>query len=108
MRDQLVGKKCPALAGEQLHEIEFDPFVFSYFPVQKKASEESVPEEKDAADRELDISKGFKNLVAAYEQRLLKQALTATRYNQKRSAALLGLTYDQFRGLLRKYRTDLA
>lgn len=92
----------------RVDEIEFDPFVSSYFPVQKKASEESDPEEKNTADGELDISPGFKNLVAGYEQRLLKQALMATRYNQKQSAALLGLTYDQFRGLLRKYRADLA
>ncbi len=92
----------------RVEEIEFDPFVSPYFPVLKKASEKSVPEAEDTAEKEIDISPGFKNLVSAYEQQLLKQALAAARYNQKRSAALLGLTYDQFRGLLRKYRTDNA
>ncbi len=92
----------------RIEEIEFDPFVSPYFPVLKKTSEKSVPEAEEAAEKEIDISPGFKNLVSAYEQQLLKQALAAARYNQKRSAALLGLTYDQFRGLLRKYRTDNA
>ena len=34
----------------------------------------------------------------------LSRALTAASGSQKEAARLLGLTYDQFRGLYRKYR----
>jgi psp operon transcriptional activator len=41
------------------------------------------------------------------EIRYLKGALERTRFKQKAAAALLELTYDQFRGLYRKYKDDL-
>jgi psp operon transcriptional activator PspF len=41
--------------------------------------------------------------VEAFERALCKDALERARYNQKEAAALLGLTYDQFRQRYRKY-----
>jgi psp operon transcriptional activator PspF len=41
--------------------------------------------------------------VDAFERALCKDALERARYNQKEAAALLGLTYDQFRQRYRKY-----
>jgi DNA-binding NtrC family response regulator len=41
--------------------------------------------------------------VDAFEEWLCKDALERTRYRQKEAAALLGLTYDQFRQRYRKY-----
>ena len=41
--------------------------------------------------------------VDAFEARLCRDALERTRYRQKEAAALLGLTYDQFRQRYRKY-----
>jgi DNA-binding NtrC family response regulator len=41
--------------------------------------------------------------VDAYEAWLCRDALERTRYKQKEAAALLGLTYDQFRQRYRKY-----
>lgn len=41
--------------------------------------------------------------VEAFERTLCRQALERTRYNQKEAAALLGITYDQFRQRYRKY-----
>ena len=41
--------------------------------------------------------------VDAFEAWLCKDALERTRYKQKEAAALLGLTYDQFRQRYRKY-----
>ncbi|GAM59664.1 psp operon transcriptional activator [Vibrio ishigakensis] len=35
---------------------------------------------------------------------MLNQALTEAQHNQKRAAQLLGLSYHQFRGMLRKYK----
>ncbi len=46
-------------------------------------------------------------LVAALEQRFLQRALAQSRFRQREAAALLGLSYDQFRGLYRKYQGAL-
>jgi psp operon transcriptional activator len=34
---------------------------------------------------------------------MIENALMRAKYNQRRAATLLGLTYDQFRGLYRRY-----
>jgi psp operon transcriptional activator len=38
------------------------------------------------------------------EQQLLEQSLKQAKYNQKRAAELLGLTYHQLRALLKKHQ----
>lgn len=45
--------------------------------------------------------------VAELERRHLQQALVQSRYRQREAATLLGLTYDQFRGLYRKHQNTL-
>lgn len=95
----------------RIKEISFNPFISPYFATQVKISESSHDTEKlmpqSSNGEDVDISHGFKTSVNAYEQQLIKQALKASRYNQKKSAALLGLSYDQFRGLLRKHAGEL-
>ena len=46
--------------------------------------------------------------VKALELDRLRRALADARYNQRRAADRLGLTYHQFRGLYRKYAAELA
>ena len=46
-------------------------------------------------------------LVSELEQKLLLQALAQTRFRQREAATLLGLSYDQFRGLYRKHQAAL-
>ena len=50
----------------------------------------------------------LKSAVRDLERDLLVRALTDAKYNRKKAARLLGLTYDQLRGLLRKYKADLT
>ncbi|MFH2060214.1 MAG: phage shock protein operon transcriptional activator [Pseudomonadota bacterium] len=45
----------------------------------------------------------FKTAIGKIEVYLVSQALEAARYNQKQAAKKLGLTYDQFRGVMRKH-----
>jgi psp operon transcriptional activator len=45
----------------------------------------------------------FLGCVAAYEQKLLSEALAANHFNQRRTAAALGLTYDQLLHHLKKH-----
>jgi psp operon transcriptional activator len=50
----------------------------------------------------------LKSAVKNLEIHLLKSALDAARYNRKKAAGILGLTYDQFRGLYRKYVDEIG
>ncbi len=46
----------------------------------------------------------FKTVTEQHEIQLIKQALQQGQYNQKKAAELLGLTYHQLRGYLKKYQ----
>ncbi len=49
----------------------------------------------------------FRAAVADFERALLNRALESARFRQTTAAELLGLTYHQFRGLLKKYGTTV-
>jgi psp operon transcriptional activator len=49
----------------------------------------------------------FHKAVAALELELLQNALQETKFNQRKAARILQLTYHQFRGLYRKYKEHL-
>ncbi len=49
------------------------------------------------------MEKPFKEAVRELEIRLLQRTLQKAKYNQRKAARALGLTYHQFRGLYRKY-----
>jgi psp operon transcriptional activator len=104
--------------GSEIDEIDLDPFKppfsASLEQLDKSALSASGPE------RALDISTtavtehrpperplSFNDAVARFERDLLRKALQSSRYNQSQAAAQLGMTYDQFRGLYRKYRAAL-
>jgi psp operon transcriptional activator len=46
----------------------------------------------------------FRSAVAAYERTLLEEALARNRFNQRATAAALGLSYDQLRHALKRHR----
>jgi psp operon transcriptional activator len=71
--------------------ISFDPF--------------TKAEKMVAAD--LDLNLPLADALIGVELRYLKAALERTQYKQKEAAQLLGLSYDQFRGLYRKHRDNL-
>ena len=101
-------------------EIVFNPFQ-SPFAHQPKQPEPSLPtsvtpltSEPESAIQPAQPEKvpaepaSFAEAVCALETRLLQQALENTQYNQRKAAQQLGLTYNQFRGLYRKYREALT
>ncbi len=91
-------------------DIVLDPFQ-APFQLSPQASEEreeepavfprTLPTDEDASPT------SFTQAVQEFECRLLANGLRATRYNQKKTAERLGLTYHQFRGLYRKYAERL-
>ncbi len=91
---------------EPVTEFEFDPFASPWKPAAateeggRKVEGEGSPVE---APERVELPEDFKAHVAAYEEQLLRQALEANRFNQRRTAQALGLTYAQLRGYLKKY-----
>ncbi len=57
-----------------------------------------------AASAEIALPTDFRAAVAASERRLLEAALQQARHNQRRAAALLGLSYDQLRHAVKRHR----
>ena len=84
---------------QELTEITFDPFESPYRPVKETPDDSSAEPGPQIPDQEFD----FKQCVSDYEIALLKSGLKQARYNQKKAAEIMGLTYHQLRGQLRKY-----
>ncbi|MFT4519112.1 MAG: psp operon transcriptional activator [Halioglobus sp.] len=79
-------------------EVIVDPFASPFeadVPLATKASAQVEP-----ATESLD----FAAQIEKTEKELLKKALSANNNNQKQTADALGLSYDQLRGMVRKYQ----
>lgn len=74
------------------------------YDAQVPASAPAVPPQAPAIPLPIiDGATDFRAAVAAVERTLLTGALERARYNQREAAAILNLTYDQFRHALRKH-----
>ncbi len=111
--------------GDAINNIIFDPFasvyregilaeagkkIPSYYDKQRIAAEIddncqeiTFPLPSHVADAPID----FKTATAAYEIALIQESLQVTRFNQREAARRLRLSYNQFRGLYRKYQAEL-
>ena len=81
-------------ADEQVEDIVIDPFQSPYRPAAKG---------NGAANAHLDLPLDIKQVVQKLEIDLVNRAMEAAKFNQRRAAEQLGLTYHQFRGYLKKY-----
>jgi psp operon transcriptional activator len=89
--------------SDEIRDVDLNPFRSPY-----AAQAEGAPGQKqvqaEAHEPMTLAGMPLKAAVKRLESKLLKEALAATRHNQKKAAALLGLSYDQFRGLYRRHR----
>lgn len=90
-------------------DIDFDPL---HSPFKRKVAGPhkalgTEVTETDAGTAKL-MDMPFKDALWELKLRLLKKALRAAKYNQKKAAAQMGLTYHQFRGLYRQYKQHLT
>ena len=81
---------------EGVTEIVFDPFESPWRPGQASSGAEAVSSPGDGPY-------DFKQHMQDLEVKLISEALEQCRYNQKKTAEHLGMTYHQLRGYLRKY-----
>jgi psp operon transcriptional activator len=83
---------------EPISDINFDPFDSPWRP----GADHAETGAGDAASAPVEAY-DFKEHVQSREIELLQDALKRCRFNQKKTAEFLGMTYHQLRGYLRKY-----
>jgi psp operon transcriptional activator len=100
-----------------IDEIIFDPFHSPWAPSRTQAppTTSSAAPRADAEDQSPvhlvsstaeppATTTDFRGAVAAYERQLLEDALSRNRFNQRATAAALGLSYDQLRHALKRHK----
>lgn len=89
---------------EPISDVVFDPFSWPYEPMPEDQAPTGDPPESPASPKaHIKLPIVFKAAVSDLEIELIDQAMTQSRYNQRKAADLLGLTYHQLRALLRKH-----
>jgi len=88
-------------------DIVFDPFL-SPLPDYQTPIREPLPVKPASLSLEELMNKPINEAVRQVEIYLVKRAIRDARYNQRKAAQRLGLTYHQFRGLYRKYREEIT
>jgi len=79
-------------------DITFDPFESPFRP-----SSDSRSAPATSAMRTGQLPTDLKAEIQAFEIEMIEQAMKSARHNQRKAADLLGLTYHQLRGYLKKY-----
>src|SRR5690606_26757067 len=90
---------------QPIRDVVFDPFASPWRP-REAGSTAAGSTRAEAARPAAEVPPGgcdFRQLVQDYETGLLRSALKQCQYNQRKAATLLGMSYDQLRGYLRKY-----
>jgi psp operon transcriptional activator len=101
----------------EIDQIQFDPFTSPWAPargevvhvdpidrptqphVEAPSEPAGVPPVAAATE-----TNDFRGAVTAYERALLEDALSRSRFNQRATAAALGLSYDQLRHALKRHK----
>lgn len=87
----------------RINAVVFDPFTSPYqaVAVSPEESDRKITNRPAAKVANSDFT--LQQAVAELEKNMMREALAVCRHNQRKAAARLGLSYDQFRGKLRKY-----
>lgn len=95
---------------QPIETLEIDPFASPFRPPELPTEATADAPQPAASARQTEpeapahvLPLAFKEVVERFEVELLNQAMEEARYNQRKAADLLELSYHQLRGLLRKY-----
>jgi len=86
-----------------IEDIIFDPFASPFRP-QPSAPEVTEQNEQEISEIGIAVPTDFKAHIRAQEREILARALKENRFNRRKTAERLGLSYDQLRGYLKKYK----
>ena len=87
-------------------EIVFDPFSSPYNTKPPEMARQAAGAGKTSPGFENLMAKPLKEALWELKVRMLELALGKAKFNQKKAAQILGLTYHQFRGLYRQYQKN--
>lgn len=90
-----------------IEDITIDPFASPYRPAMPPRKAEQPPKQPSAPAPQIPHG-NLPDAVRSLEISMLNDALERARHNQRKAATLLGLTYNQFRTLYRKYKGELS
>ncbi len=87
-------------------EVVFDPFASPYRKKPPELAIDDAEQEKESTGSGDPMGRPLKTAVWDLKERMLENALQQAKFNQKKAARILGLTYHQFRGLYRQYKNN--
>ncbi|WP_070963055.1 phage shock protein operon transcriptional activator [Vibrio sonorensis] len=87
------------MADAPIEHLVFDPFSASW---HQDTDDNSEPSDH-TSNVSFDFPMDYKNWQEEQDKALLTAALTKGKFNQRKAAELLGLSYHQLRGMVRKY-----
>jgi psp operon transcriptional activator len=85
-----------------IEQLIIDPFDSPFRPLSEMSEHQTT--EKVTSPKEFNFPIDFKQSMQDMEISILQNALEQAQFNQKKTADLLGLTYHQLRGYLKKYK----
>ena len=92
---------------QPINEILFDPFASPFNPAppteQDDDDERSESTAMSSTSADIGVPADFRAAVADFERQVLRRALERAQFKQTVAAKILGLSYHQFRSLLRKH-----
>lgn len=101
-----------------LDEVIVDPFISPYNALEESLfnaaadsaqdpTDELQPSNSDSPESKTSAQvEDFPTQIQSLEKQLTREALAANGFNQRRAALAMGLSYDQLRGLVRKYKLN--
>lgn len=102
-RDELIFDPFEMYSGFSDSALNNPPPTSSSAAATTKAETTAPP-----ATPAISLDRPFQDQVREFELGLLTLAMDETKFNQRKAAERLGLTYHQFRGLYRKYQDDIG
>jgi len=91
----------------KISEIIFDPFSSPYETQARELKPDDSGTGQGLFDESDLMAKPMKEALWNLKVQMLEKALAQSKFNQKKAAKLLGLSYHQFRGLYRQYKLNV-
>lgn len=97
----------------QIESIQINPFLTPWETTPAQEPSSSILIEDKSLKKSYHFPLNLKQFQLQQEKELLEQSLSESQFHQRKAAELLGITYHQFRGLLKKHqllatKTDIS
>ncbi len=93
--------------NNMIDEIVFNPFRSPYKSSDELSQDQDLSETQNHHFKPEKQTVSLKAAVQELEIKLIKKALQVGNHNQRKAASYLDLSYDQLRGMIRKYNDEL-